>query len=373
MRRRRFISAVGAAGAAAIAGCTDDGGDGDDDAGGDGTDRPTDTATPSDDTTRTTDAASDDGDGDGNSDGGDADSLGPAEVASTFLTAEDAETIVDTAHPAFPYDPDGDQTEITPPGADDVSTTVAAEDVGVDAVLDIYRASEAFSESDLRSAVDGERVAVVDATATVDGSERAFTVATATDDGAWRVLWLAPADAEEPDPPADGSRVRLVDDVTFDVEKDEARVQFVDQPVADGVTAEATVAESELSTDTLDGVDFLDVPLAAEGDQLTVTATLDGETELVRREQYPPDERFVDDVRYDPGEPAQAVAELNEVGNVDSLTIRATRSGNETTVSDGAGQLFEIATVLNPEGDEIVVEQTVDGETTELHRERYHP
>lgn len=370
MRRRRFISAVGVFGAAALAGCTDDSDDGDggdDGSGGDGTD----TATPEPSTDPTT---TDRGDGDAD-DGGDGDgsSLGPAAVASAYLTAEDAETIVDTAHPAYPYDLDDEQMEITPPDADDVSTTVAAEDVGVDAVLDMYRASEAFSDSDLESALDDERVALVDASATVDGSERAFTIATATDDDAWRVLWLAPANAEEPDPPAEGPRVRAVEDVTFDTEADLARVHFVDRSNADQVSAEWTVAEHEVSTSTPGEVNFLEVPMAAEDDQLTVTATLDGETELVRREQYPPEDRTVDDVRYELGNPAQAFAELNEVGDVDSLTIRATRSGNETTVSEGASQLFEIATVMNPEGDEIVVERTVDGETTELHRERYHP
>jgi hypothetical protein len=371
MRRRRFISAVGAVSAAALAGCTDDGSDGDDDPSGDGTDRPTDTATPADDTTRSTDAASDDGDGD--SESGTADSLGPAEAASTFLTAEDAETIVDTAHPAYPYDLDDEQMDITPYDADEASTTVVAEDVGVDAVLDMYRASEAFSASDLAAALEGERVALVDATATVDGSERDIRVAVATDDTAWRVLWLAPAGAEEPDQPVDGKRVRVVEDVTFDTEADLARVHFVDRPNADQVSAEWTVADSEVSTSTPGEVNVLEVPMAAEDDQLTVTATLDGETELVRREQYPPEDRTVDDVRYELEEPAQAVAELNEVGDVDSLTIRATRSDYETTVTEGASQLFEIATVINPDGDEIVVEKTVDDETTELHRERYHP
>lgn len=366
MRRRHFVTALGSVGAIAIAGCTgdDDSDGGADDEEIDGTDTPTPnatTGTPAD----TTES------GDTDDPAAEAIAPGAERTVAALLTAERSDGVVRNLHPAHPRHPSNtDGEDPNPFAATAVETTLVTEDAGVDDLLGVRTLSDALSAERVERAVDGERAAVVDATATVSGSEVRLRFATVTGDGEWRVLVIGVPDPDATDSVFD---VRVVEGVSFDADEDRARVQFVDAPIADRVTVETENTESYRETDTPSGIAYLDIYPDPAGDELTVTAAVDGDETLVRRERYPPEDRIVDDVRYETDGRAQAIVEFGDVGDLDGLSARATRSGGETTLTDGASDAEFLGVTIDPAGDQVVVTATDDGTTTEVHRERYHP
>lgn len=199
MERRRFLTALGTAGAATLAGCIgggDDVANGADDETGNGTDDGTDGDTP-------TEAGTDNG-GDASGDLGD-----PGAVVESFLTAA-AEQDVDAAaallHPSHPFHPDNldDEMEFERSLGDVTATTVdtelLTEDVTVDTVTERVTGAEFFfDEAQLTEVLDDGRSALVEATAT--GGERPleYLSVVASHDGEWRILWQGEAtDTTEP-------------------------------------------------------------------------------------------------------------------------------------------------------------------------------
>ena len=168
--------------------------------------------------------------------------------------------------------------------------------------------------------------------------------------------------------------------VVFDEGMDAARVLFVDAPVADSVTVRATNAYAERSSSTPGQIEYFDVSLDPDGDSVVVTATVDGETRPVHREQYPKSERVVDDVTDDTDADAEAFDATARVTFADdqadgTVTVSSTRGGSETT-ADLDGTVEPAVVGIELDGDEVVVTHTDaddDGETTERHRERHRP
>lgn len=260
----------------------------------------------------------------------------------------------------------------------DVSVEVEKRDLSAEAILQqSFLRNTDLETSDVASAIEGEQTAVVEAEVTrADGESETNRFVAVTHDGGWVILAQAFQPNETPDDsgPFDA---RVVDEVTFDTEADTARVQFVANPVADEVTVRAEEAFSERSTTTPKSINYLSLQVAPGGDTVVVTATIDGETREVYRAQYPPSESVVADVTYDDdpdsdARDATARVTFNDEVVSDALTVEATVSGYEATFEPGDGTDYVVAGI-DPSGDEIVVSRTEDGESTVVHRERYHP
>lgn len=67
-----------------------------------------------------------------------------------------------------------------------------------------------------------------------------------------------------------------------------ARVNFVEDIAATEIQIESTVAQGRFSSDTLEGLSSANVQINAVEDEVTVTATIDGEEEVVHREHLEP-------------------------------------------------------------------------------------
>lgn len=228
---------------------------------------------------------------------------------------------------------------------------------------------ETFSPERLDRIEDTGKLAIVDASARVGDSTTRIRFVVATDEGTWGVLWLTPRANEQSTSPF---AAQVVTNVTFDTTESRARVAFVDTPVADRVRVESDRPNSYRETDTPESVAHLDVALDPEGDELGVTAVIDDEERLVHRARFPPEDRIVDEVRYETDDPAQAIVEVSEVGQIDSLSAFTTRSGGERTIGTGVSTIQYLGVTMDPSGDEVIVTKPVDGETIETHRERYH-
>jgi hypothetical protein len=395
MERRQFVTALGTAGVAALAGCTG----GDDDGSENGA------ANGSDDGNGT---ASDDRSGMGNGDengmeNGDeseqsSSELGdPTEPLGAFIEAArdgEVDAAVAAFHPDHPFHPDNFEDDSEWEfnlSTEDVTiesfeTRVVTESATVEDIQGRILGAQLLVDSDRASSViENQPTALVGATMTTDreiNSELLGVVA--AHEGEWRLLWQgAAADSQQQQTPA--LETRVVDEVTFNTEKNKARVQFVESPVADSVTVETTGPEdpdgaviTENSTDTPETVDWLDVSVDPEGDEVLVRATVDGESRLVHRERYPPSERLVDDIVYDTDvdedDPfgARARVELTDVETEGKLRAESTRAGGEITVDSVSGVRF-VTVTIDGDGDEVTVFLVEDGESEEIHRERYHP
>lgn len=301
--------------------------------------------------------------------------------------ADDSEAVATYFHRVHPFHPenlddDADEWLLTDREVESVETEVAEDaEATADAVMSapLMRMSE-VERDEVADALDGERAAVVDATVTYgDGETSEFRSVTVTADGEWVVL----AQGIEADEGGDGGtgsselEARVVDDVTFNAEEDNARVHFVDSPVADSVSVEAKNEFSGTSTDTPDPVSYLTVYLDPEGDAVLVSATLDGESRPVHREQYPESERVVDEITYDSDPDTDlfdATARVEFTGNAEGERLAAESTVADGEVSTDSPSAVEHVTVgVDPEGDEVVVTLTADGESRVVHRERYHP
>lgn len=90
-------------------------------------------------------------------------------------------------------------------------------------------------------------------------------------------------------PPPAVAEAASADDFAFTYKPDEGvvRVEFVGDVEADRVTVAAVGTESEVSTDQPGVITYLSVYVAPEGDTVVVTATVDGVTGEVAREEVP--------------------------------------------------------------------------------------
>jgi hypothetical protein len=176
---------------------------------------------------------------------------------------------------------------------------------------------------------------------------------------------------------SDPLEVFVVDDVTFDSEEERARVQFISSPKADSVEVTAKESSSTSRTDNPASESYLDVAIDPEGDEIVVTATLDGRSRTIHREQYPKSARAVDEVMFDAdpeGELFDAVGTVTFTGNQqgEKLVIKSTIESSNTTF-DTVENVSEGSVPINPDGDELTVSVMNDGRSTKVHRERYYP
>lgn len=384
MERRRFITALGTASTVVLAGCI--GGDDDpengaangiDDSIENGADNSSGNGTGND-ATPTEGGPDNGGDASGN--------LGdPQVVVESFLTAaadHDIEAAADLLHPSHPFHPDnldedmeferalGDVTAST------VETELVTKDVAVETVVERVAGAEFFfEEAQLADALEEGQSALVEATATGGDQPLEYLSVVTSHDGEWRILWQGKVtDTTEPAPEFD---TRVVDGIRFDTDEDRVRIQFVEYPVADEVTVESANTDTYASTDTTDTTDYLSVGLDPTGDEFVVTAINDGESRVVHREHYPPTDRVVDDITFDTdpeNSPFDGTArvEFNDIESDGELVATSTRAGGESSI-EPAGSATFLVVDIDPDGDEVIVTLTEDGETEEIHRERHHP
>ncbi|WP_254763389.1 hypothetical protein [Natrinema marinum] len=302
----------------------------------------------------------------------------PAEVGTHF-------------HPVHPFHPNNLEDEnaeewlLEDDSVSEIETETVDRDITIETILSAPVLQAMSVERDaVADAIDGERTAVVDVTVTDEnGVTTEYSAVTVTVDGEWTILARAIRASDESKESTDESTepssfaTRVVEEVTFDIEADRARVHFVDSPVADSVTVKAETAYSSRSSSTPDVIDYFDISLDPDGDEVVVTATIDGETRLVHREQYPPSDRVVDGVVFD-GQPDNAVfdavARIEFTGRQtgDRITVASTVRGDETSV-EPAENVTHLTVGIEPEGDEVVVTLTDGDKREEIHRERYHP
>jgi len=378
LTRRRYASGLSMLAVTSLAGCT--GGSGDDESDDTETDA-TDESTPETDTTteESTTEAEDE-----------AVAGSPADPVAGYVqasaTADDPEVVGSYFHPVHPFHPDNIEDEaeewlLTDREVSNVETEVVEDaEVTTDTVFSapLFRMSEISREA-VAEALDGGRAAVVDATVTYGNEETTeFRSVSVTADGEWLVLAQGIEAGE--DESGDGSSpfdTRVVDDVTFDADEDSARVHFVDSPVADSVTVEAENEFFSNSTSTPEPVNYLNVPLDPEGDAVLVSATLDGESRPIHRERYPESHRVVTEVAYDTDPDTDlydATARVEFTDNFDGerLAAESTVAGGSVSTDSPAATNY-VTLGIDPDGDEVVVRLTTDGEEQVVHRERFHP
>ncbi len=303
-------------------------------------------------------------------------------VEST-VAASDPAVVGAYFHPIHPFHPENIDPETAGPWLlrDEPVSQVAVETMDREVTTDLVRTSpflqgdRADSET-IEDALTGEEAAVVEVTITdSSGDTSEFSAVTVTHDGNWVILTQGvriEADVSDPGP----FDVRVVDKVTFNTDEDRARVHFVESPVADRVTAKAANATSSRSSSTPGVITYFDVNLDPTGDELVVTATVDGETRTIHREQYPESARVVEGITYDDDPDSDlfdATARVSFTGNQsgDRLTVSSTVHGGETMTEPAENATYSVVGI-DPGGDEVVVTLTNDGTTAEVHRERYH-
>jgi len=381
--RRRCLSGIAIAASATLGGCLGDTVETDPDA--DDGDEPSDRSDTDSDEQSPDDA--DDADG---SDETDNVSGTPEQTlrqyVETSAETDDPAEVGAYFHPVHPFHPDnldGDAADAAEAWLlkDDPVSEIDVETADRDATPEvalsapILRASSVDRDA-VADALDDERTAVLDVTVTdEDGETTEFSAATVTNDDEWTILAYGIELDEEPADPAP-FEARVVDEVAFFPDEDRARVHFVDEPVADSVTATAETAYSSRSSSTPEKITYFDLSLDSEGDEVLVTATVDGETRPVHREQYPPSDRAVDAVTFDEQSDNalfDAVGRVEFTGNQsgDRIAVESTVQGDETSI-EPAGNATHLTVGVDPEGDEVVVTLTENDETEELHRERYH-
>jgi hypothetical protein len=307
------------------------------------------------------------------------------EYIQASTEANDSAVVGAYYHPIHPFHPDnweGEKDEawlLSDGTVSAIEIETSRKDVSPETVLTApVLQAVGMKRKTVAKALDGEQTAIVEAAVTRGNSVtqeiRYVTVTTGND---WTILAQgikSPDDETDPNPAP--LEARVVDEVTFDSKENRARVHFVESPVADSVTAKAKKKFSSRSSDTVQALEYFDVRLDPGGDELVVTATVDGETRTVHRERYPSSHRIVDDVTYeeDPdSELFDATARVTFTGNQEGerLTITSTVQGDEMRVAPAENATYGVVGV-NPDGDEIVVTVTADGTTEEVHRERYH-
>lgn len=365
--RRRYIAALSALSATAIAGCT-----GSPDSDSDATTESTPESTTREPTTAepTTEEMT-----------SEAVAETPIAPIKAFVSADDVETFQAQFHPLHPFHADNldeaDAESFVDNGLD--AESLEAHTVDQAASPELVRSAtvpgnEVDSDS-VTTVLDDAETAVVEATMTdTDGNTNTARFVTVTHDGEWVILAQGvPTTAEVEASQLDA---RVVAGVAFEPDLDAARVQFVSDPVADSVTFESTTAGDESSTTRPGEESYLEVDLDADGDEVVVSATIDGESRVVHRERYPESDRLVDSIEFDdnPDDSRDAIARV-----VFNDTDEDGRVRVESTAQRGASEADPVKTLnyldvgVDPKGDEVVVTYPVGGQTEEVHRERYHP
>lgn len=293
---------------------------------------------------------------------------GPEEAVAAYLDAwkaEDREALAKAAHSESPLNPEthADDAALESVSFADYETRLIETGISRERVTDVRYVEAAYDDGTLGDVLGGHIAALVrvEVSGGTDGGiepETDWVVVTEADN--WRVFWRAPATLEESDLAIDA---QVVETVSF--EDGSARVDFQDVAGFERATVETERNEQT----TVDAPDQATVPVDSDGDAVVVTATVDGETAEVHRERYPPDERFVEAVRFD-AETAQADVRFGGETDASSVHVDSVNTFSEAS-SDTLGALTHLTVGFDPQGDEIVVTVTTDGEDTVVHRERH--
>jgi hypothetical protein len=367
--RREALSALAAAGVAGLAGCTGTSG-GDDESTSTTTEQTTEQTTTEQTTTeqttagRTTEPAA-----------------SPTAAIETFVEAEDAAAFQAPFHPLHPFSveklsrEDAENLYENSTFPDSVTLERVEREVTVDLVVSATLPGSDTERSAIEDALAGTDTAVVEATYESDtGTERVQFV-TVEQDGGWLILahGFQPEEADE----TSALEARVVSGVAFEPDQNAARVQFVSDVVADSVTVEAVQSGDSTSTSTPGSVSYLEVGLDSGGDEVVVSATVDGESRVVHRERFPESDRLVDNIEFvvDPEtDDRDAIARVNFNDSDEEGWVRvvSTVRGGETE-AEPVGSLNYLNVGVDPEGDEVIVSYPVNGDTEEIHRERCFP
>lgn len=374
MKRRQYILGIGALGVTAgVAGCSGDETD-DPGAAGEETDTPagqategpagTDTETSTDEESAD-DETSDDEDTEGTDFGTD-----PASAVSAMLeamAAEDRDTLAAVMHSKSPFNPENQDDDIEirwgSDGHDDFE--VGTVETGVE--IDRLRGNDStrwLAENErVQQVFENEQTALVGIEIFEDGEAEPVDESrwiAATEDGEWRALVSGPIDP--PESPL-AIQAQVVEEISF--EDDTATVQFLD--VAE---FEQATVETGSATTTVDAPESATVDVDPDGDTVSVTATVDGDQEEVHREGYPTDERFVDHIEIENEEMGWALVYITGETDADGMHVASANSAGEASTESLAGINY-IGAGFEPDGDELVVTLTTDGEDEVVHRERF--
>lgn len=369
--RRRFVAAVSVAGASAAAGCT--GADGSDDT----TTAPTSEEPTTEPTTTSTETTAENPDA--------KDVVEPAETPEDAIkaafTTDSAEVFQSKFHSLHPFHPRNLDTEKAakivenPRDPEDLNVERRDREVTVDLVRSATLPAPDIDRSAVADALADADATVVAVTAEAESGTQEILFVTIQQRDGWLILAQdVPPVEEVPNSTLDA---RVVEGVAFEPDVDAARVQFVAEPAADAVTVEATSSGDTQTADAAGDESYLQVDLDPEGDEVLVTATVDGESRVVHRERYPEDDRlvadveFVDDPEYDARD-AIARVTFNDTDADDRVRVASTLQSDETE-AEPTGSLEYLVIGVDPAGDEVVVTYPVGGDTEEIHRERYHP
>lgn len=297
MNRRTYVAIVGAATATGLAGCVGEFGVDEDDADGD---------------ENGTDDAESDGEN-ATDDEGDGDEHGAVQAVESYMAAAadgDPEGMSEAMHSHHPFDPvemaaeaeENDDVEfsIGDDEIDDYEVELADEEFDFGAIRGRPYVEFWFDDVDLDEVFEGEEAALVDVEVetTADGETvtEAETFIALTEDGDWTVFFVYEEPPEIPDgEPVEGDEYRIVEDLEFD-ESEERVAVHLERDL--GIDAEeVTVYSTSLRTENVgygsDDVEGFPITMLSsgfdpEGDEIVVTATVDGEEVVVRRETYEP-------------------------------------------------------------------------------------
>jgi hypothetical protein len=308
----------------------------------------------------------------------------PEAAVRGFLEAstrtDDPAVIGSYFHPLHPLDPDdvdGEAVRSRYPRdveRSNVDVDPVDQEVTAEMVLSapLLRTAD-VEETEVREALTSGESALrrVEITRSSGDTREYHVVAVETADR-WRILARG-VDADR----ADALEAYAVDDVALDPDGERARVEFVPSPRADSVEITATGTSSTRRTGDPGSRGHLAVGVDPDGDEVVVTATVDGEERTIHRERLPESARAVDEVAFDDdpgGELLDAAAVVTFTGDQrgETLAIESTVAGGSTSF-DTAETATSGTVPVDPDGDEVVVTVTGDGTTTEVHRERYYP
>ncbi|THE63640.1 hypothetical protein D8Y22_17665 [Salinadaptatus halalkaliphilus] len=241
----------------------------------------------------------------------------PEDIVESYIEAardEDLEGIEAAVHSESPLDPSGYADEDLTvdfdgiPATGDYETETVTEDATAADVLALEDASFFFGEDDLERALGNEtRLVALEWNTESDANEAVWVLT--TEDGEWVVFWIGEED-ETPDNPEavfddpiedeDGDVLKRIE---YDVDAGDgfedghaddslvfAEVHLTDDPglEADRIEVETTIEGYEGSVEGAWADAWLLVSLHDEGDQIVVTAVVDGDDEIVHREHYTP-------------------------------------------------------------------------------------
>lgn len=369
--RRRYLRGFSLLSLGTLAGCIDslDGQSG----------TPTANAT----ATKTDATPTTDGDTTTETESGDGDSIAgsPKQVVRAYVeTGSGNPTDVrQHFHPIHPFHPDNLSDEkaakLLSTGGEISEVDLETHDVDVTPEMvqltPLLRMTDVDQET-LTDALAGERTAVVEVTATKANGEREHSrIATVTTDSEWTILALRVDPKSIQSAQFEG---RVVSEVSVDTDEDRVRLYVDGSPTAEKITAKTKNARSSRSSSTPGSITYVDLYPDPAGDELIVTAVVDGDTRTIHREQYPPSERAVTDVTYDDD------PESDAFDAAATVSFAADRDGEryvvESTIHGGSADIGpdDPATAnvgVNSKADEIVVTRTTDGASDVVHRERH--